>query len=366
MRATPGPREAERLALLNEFAVLDTPAEPEFDELTALAAEICGCPVALVSMVGSDRQWFKSHHGTDLQETGTEYSVCTHAILGPDLLQIPDTHLDPRTADNPFVGTGGTLRFYAGQPLVSSEGLALGTLCVLDHEPRRLTDFQTRALGILSRQVMAQLELRRALALKDTMAREVDHRVKNSLQQISSLMRMQEAAVDPLARPAIAAARQRIGAVARVHAEMQKTSTGLLPLADFLDHLTGDLSESLGGNLTLATTGPNLEVPVALASALAIIVNEFVANSIKHGFPDGRDGRVSIEWSTVEGGGLSFHFADDGIGHEEGTRPGLGSRLMLASAMQLGAAYETRSRPGEGTWVRLHLPAAALASTHAA
>ncbi|MEI4486383.1 histidine kinase dimerization/phosphoacceptor domain -containing protein [Frigidibacter sp. MR17.14] len=365
MRATPGPREAERLAQLTEFAVLDTPAERDFDELAALAGEICGCPIALVSLVAEGRQWFKAHQGLDVSETDLDRSVCAHAILGDGLLQIPDTTLDPRTVDNPLCGPELGMRFYAGQPLVTPEGLALGTLCVLDTAPRELTEFQARALGVLSRQVMAQLELRRSLAMKTMMAREVDHRVKNSLQQISSLMRLQENAAEPEARAAIAAARGRVGAVARVHAEMQRSGTGLLPLGDFLDHLIADVGESIGGRVTLSVQGPNVSVPVALASALAIIVNEFVANSVKHGFPGDRSGRVSIDWATTPEGGIGFTFADDGVGHE-GSKPGLGSRLMLASAMQLGAAYETDSRPGTGTSVRLHLPASALVAVRAA
>ena len=154
--------EPERLVTLRKYVILDTDPEQAFDDLTALASQICGTPIALVSLVDADRQWYKSHHGLDATETPRDLAFCAHAILKPDaLFLIPDAHEDPRFADNPLVTGAPRVRAYAGVPLVSPEGHALGTLCVVDHEPRALSSAQQDALVRLGRQVVAQLELRR-------------------------------------------------------------------------------------------------------------------------------------------------------------------------------------------------------------
>jgi PAS domain S-box-containing protein len=158
--------EEERLAVLRDFAVLDTPAEQEFDDLTALAAAICDVPVALVSLVDRDRQWFKSRVGIEVTETPRTVSFCAHAIAGgDDVMVVPDAPADPRFADNALVTGAPHIRFYAGVPLVSAEGAGLGTLCVIDTRPRELSERQLEALRVLGRQVQARLELQRRVAV---------------------------------------------------------------------------------------------------------------------------------------------------------------------------------------------------------
>jgi signal transduction histidine kinase len=164
--------EINRLAALYALDVLDSDAEKDFDDIVALAASVCGVPMSLVSLIDADRQWFKARIGTDLTETHRDLSFCAHAILGKDLLVVPDARRDARFADNPAVGADGGVRFYAGAPLVTTDGYAVGTLCVVDSEPRRLAVEQLQALRALSRQVTSQLELRRyAVALANTTAR---------------------------------------------------------------------------------------------------------------------------------------------------------------------------------------------------
>jgi len=160
--AAPLPKtEAKRLKVLWQYDVLDTVPEEVFDDLTDLAAHICEAPVALISLVDENRQWFKARVGTSLKETSRDISFCAHAILNDDLLLISDASKDPRFRDNPVVKGPMKIRFYAGAPLITPDGHALGTLCVLDKKPRKLRLEQQKALRVLARHVVSQLELRR-------------------------------------------------------------------------------------------------------------------------------------------------------------------------------------------------------------
>ncbi len=162
---TPPPWQDEkrRLEVLWQYEVLDTPPEESFDSLTALAAQICEAPIALISLVDENRQWFKSKTGLTASETARDVSFCAHAIHQSGLFVVPDAARDERFADNPLVTAEPRIRFYAGAPLVSPEGQALGMLCVIDHVPRELRPDQQESLRVLSRHVMAQLEVRRRM-----------------------------------------------------------------------------------------------------------------------------------------------------------------------------------------------------------
>jgi two-component system sensor histidine kinase VicK len=156
--------ELNRLAALRSYHILDTATEKDFDDLTELASAICGTPIALISLVDKDRQWFKSHKGTEITETHRDVSFCAHAINKPtDLLEVVDARADERFKNNPLVTGETQLTFYAGVPLIDEQGFALGSLCVLDREPKKLTDAQQSALKTLAAQVVTQLKLRRKL-----------------------------------------------------------------------------------------------------------------------------------------------------------------------------------------------------------
>jgi GAF domain-containing protein len=161
MKAPTPTNEPQRLAALQEYRILDTAPEQAYDDITTLATSVCHVPIALVSLVNESRQWFKSKVGISQQETARDVAFCAHAILQPEPLIVSDALKDTRFAENDLVTQAPRIRFYAGFPLINPEGFALGTLCAIDSRPRRLGAEQTRAMGALSRQIMALLELRR-------------------------------------------------------------------------------------------------------------------------------------------------------------------------------------------------------------
>lgn len=162
--------EIQRLIALKQYQILDTAAEDSFDDLTSLASQICNTPIALISLLDESRQWFKSSVGLEAKETPRNISFCGHAILGEDIFEVPDAALDERFSDNPLVTDNPNIRFYAGYPLVTEAGYALGTLCVIDQTPKHLNDQQRTALRKLGRQVVMQIEHRMSMLQLSDMA----------------------------------------------------------------------------------------------------------------------------------------------------------------------------------------------------
>lgn len=156
-------KESERLKALDSYSILDTLPEDEYDQLTTIAAQICGTPMSLISLIDENRQWFKSHFGIDATESPREIAFCAHAIHNADeVFVVDDARNDNRFYDNPFVVGDPNVVFYAGAPLVGQDGLPLGTICVFDNKPNKLTEAQIQSLKALSNQVMKLLELRKS------------------------------------------------------------------------------------------------------------------------------------------------------------------------------------------------------------
>ena len=181
--------EMARVAALQKYAILDSEPEQGFDDLALLASYICRSPIALISLVDENRQWFKSRVGLSVSETSREIAFCSRAILQKDVFIVPDTLQDERFRDNPLVVSEPGIRFYAGAPLITDEGHALGTLCVIDRRPREISPDQTDGLKALSRLVLAQLEFRRNLML---LKEALSDRTKEEHERQKELINVQE------------------------------------------------------------------------------------------------------------------------------------------------------------------------------
>ena len=372
MSAQPHPLQRQRIATLHRYEILDTPRERDFDEIVELAAKICETPISVVNMIDEHRQWFKAEVGLGTRETPLPTSICSHVILESDFVEIPDTLQDPRTAENELcLAPEGGLRFYAGYLLKPQNGLPLGTLCVLDHKPRKLTDYQKEALGILARRVMRELDLRLALREHEILRNEMDHRVKNSLQTVASYVRVytkqfKKGEID--AATVLNSVASKIEAVSALHGALHKSADGkVVPLDDYLEDLVRYIRDSLPERISIDLQTLDAEVTSQMAGAVGIIVSEFVANSVKHGFPDDREGRITIE---VRGSGddMVIRCADNGIGESDdwsghkdaadrqSRNSGLGTKIVESAASRIGAAI-SRSSSSEGYVLELTIPA---------
>jgi GAF domain-containing protein len=180
--------EETRLATLEKYAILDTDPELAFDDLTLLASFVCKTPIALISLIDEKRQWFKSRVGISISETSRDVAFCSDAIMQSDIFVVPDAMEDERFRNNPLVISEPHIRFYAGAPLITEDGHALGTLCVIDQKPRQLEAGEREALQALSRLVLAQLEFRRNLML---LKEALNDRTKDEHQRQAECQKLQ-------------------------------------------------------------------------------------------------------------------------------------------------------------------------------
>ncbi|WGH78830.1 histidine kinase dimerization/phosphoacceptor domain -containing protein [Jannaschia ovalis] len=351
MLAPRHPRTPERLAAIERYRLGQQAQDGTLDGLVRLASHITGCPVALVSIVHAEAQIFEARIGTDLTQTGLEASVCSHTILGADLLEIEDMRTDLRTADNPLVtDPADPFLFYAGAPITTADGLPLGSFCVLDRKPRRLDAAQREALSILANQVMQRLDLQEALRQQDALRREVDHRVKNSLANVAVLARQAARQAEGAeARDALTTIERRIRVMAELHADLYRADDPDAPIAAgaYLTRIVSFLRDVAPPDVELDATFEPLSLSSGRASALGVLVNELASNAFKHAFPNGRGGHIRFRGEVVEGDRYRLTCVDDGIGAAgtgDGDKPGLGQRIMRATASQLDGALTLEAR----------------------
>lgn len=262
--------ERERLAAVRRYDVLDTPPDGAFDRITAIAARRFAVPIAIISVVDQDRIWFKSHFGLDVKQIGRDPGLCASAILSELPHVLPDAAKDVRSLANPLVAGEFGLRFYAGVPLRTFDGYNLGTLCVIDKEPRTFEQAQIDDLKDLASVVMDQLELRlssiRAVNTARMLAREIDHRVMNSLQFVSSMLTMQGRATGNIESSThLKQAADRVMVVARVHKHFYANEPSeRVACLKFIQRICADLSDVLG--VPIKVEGVDAIVPTTKSS----------------------------------------------------------------------------------------------------
>ena len=356
MRAPTPVNQSERLADLASFRILETEREKDFDDLVEIAQLICDVPIALVSLVSHDQQWFKAEIGLCASSTSLDEAICGYTILGTDVLEIQDTHLDPRTVANPLCSREREpLRFYAGAPLITPDGNALGAFCVLDYIPRKLTDVQKATLTKLASQAMAQMQLRRAMHDQNVLRSEMDHRVKNSLQTVESFVRIYKSKVSSdEAKEALSAIGRRVSSISQLHAELYKSDTGdLVRLDEYLNRVSAHASDAIRTGITVQTEFQQVKVDSRKAACYAMILSEFIANANKYAFPDGRDGVVNVSLTETDEGAITLTCSDNGVGSagrkdfeqtsEPKALPSIGLRLMESAASQTGSTFDVHA-----------------------
>lgn len=382
------PNESQRLQALRSYGILDTAVEPAFEDITKIASYVCQTPISVVSLVEDTRQWFKSEIGLGIRQTPIDQSMCAHALLEHSFLEVPDTSLDPRFVNNPLVTGEPHIRFYAGALLRTPDGLPLGTICVIDNKPRVLTPEQREVLSALARQVMAQMEFRRALLLADRLQRTVSrlmavagHDLKQPLQvMVMAIDRIRSKLTDEKDRERLAYA---VDAGMRMAEELDRLAetsvlqTGLgapdlrsFPIAEVFDSIQHNWrlhAEAKGLRLVVL---PSQAHVVSDPTMLRAIIGNLVGNAIKYT----TRGRVLVG-VRKRGNSISIEVLDSGSGiakeqqtaifdafHQinptsEGL--GLGLSIVRRSAEALGHAIELKSDLARGSHFSITVPLAA-------
>lgn len=382
------PNETERLQALRSYGILDTASEPAFDDITKIASYVCQTPISIISLVEDDRQWFKSEVGLGIRETPIDQSMCAHALLEHSFLEVPDTTLDSRFANSPLVTGQPHIRFYAGALLRTPDGLPLGTICVIDDKPRVLTPEQREVLAALARQVMAQMEFRRALLLSDRLQRNISrlmavagHDLKQPLQvMVMAIDRIRNKLTDEKDRERLGYA---IDAGMRMAEELdQLAETSVLQSGMGAPVLTSfpisDVFASIQHNWRLHAEAKGLDLVIVPSTAhvvsdpsmLRAIIGNLVGNAIKYT----SEGRVLVGCRR-HGNAISIDVLDSGAGipgeqhaaifnafHQinptsEGL--GLGLSIVRRTAEALGHAVELKSTLARGSHFSVLVPLSA-------
>lgn len=329
------PDETNRLAKLWQYQVLDSAAEKVFDDLTQLAADICDTPIALISLVDTERQWFKAKIGIDACETHRDLAFCAHAIHGRQVFEVPDATQDERFADNPLVTQDPNIRFYAGAPLVSPDGFAIGTLCTIDRVPKKLTEKQRRALSILAHEVISQLELRQKVhelehsnANKSAFISRISHELRTPLNAIVGFSSLLLKKQTDLALPEkvikhlqhIAFSGKKLGELinsvldlAKIEAGKMELHTAPVNLPELISNIAGMLKGGADEKGVIFTLHMAKDLPQWVSSdetKLGQVLINILSNAIKF-TPKGK--QVSLQVSCDKQH-LTFSVQDEGIG----------------------------------------------------
>lgn len=347
----PGPRApaqredaaARHLAIVKRYEILDTPPEPAFDRITALASALFKAPISIISFLDRDRHWFKSHHGLD----------ATQVSWGPGMAA---PGIEPQILREFDCG------FFVGVPLHTHDGHDLGTLCVIDRQPRQVDEQQIRHLHALAAIAMDQLELRlaarHAAAKAHVMASETDHRAMNSLQLVASLLHLQSRAVGGAeAAQQLSTAANRVLAVARVHRNFSADEgADRVPILAYLNRLCGELGDILAADIKVE--GVEASIPTSQILAIGLIVNELATNAKKHGA-----GPIRITFRSDGSGHHELCVLDEGEGLPQGFTmepkgsKTLGMKVVTVLVEQLEGTLSAHPNPaGRGACFKVAFP----------
>ncbi|MGR3591813.1 MAG: sensor histidine kinase [Limimaricola soesokkakensis] len=361
--------ESARLSAVRRYAVLDTPPDGAFDRIAMLASRLLGTPIAIISIVDEDRIWFKSQAGIEgVKEIARDPGLCASAILqeGPWILR--DASVEPVALANPLVAGEFGLRFYAGVPLRTHDGHGLGTLCVIDKEPRDITPEQTAILQDLAAVVMDELELRRdaiethealrrEMREKEILAGEVEHRVMNSLQLVSSVARCKAAQHEGQTAAELNDIAVRIGAIAQANRHIQQSLPSLAQdgdLALFLNVLSRELFPLCPQGGLIEVDCASIQLARERLVPIGHLVTELVLNSVKNGAK-----RIDLSGEMVDNH-FKLAIDDDGPGLQIGFDPreskGLGMVILQAMARKLEAEVTWGRSPRGGARFTIELP----------
>ena len=400
MKAAPLPQnEDERLAELLSYDVLDTEAEQLFDDLTALASQICETPIALISLIDPDRQWFKSRVGLDAEETSREIAFCSHAILQEEVFEISNATLDPRFHDNPLVTGAPDIRFYAGAPLITPSGHAIGTLCAIDRKPKTLTEAQRASLQTLSKSVVAHLELKRknrelerTSQFKSDFLSYISHEIRTPLNAINTFSQLLEGEAQKLNLPSsfttplshVSQSGERLLEIVNSVLDIKQIEAGkmrVMPRAvntkDFFTHLFSLTKIRAEDSGIIFSTNIDDAVPDTLFfddTKFGQVALNLLSNAIKF---TGRGKSVKAQ-VKYKNGQVIFNVIDQGIGisdedqkrlftpfermgnaHQiDGTGLGLNISRRLLELMD--GTIKVSSKLNQGTRISVTLPADAL------
>lgn len=388
--------EKERLKALFEYDILDTEAEKVFDDLTKMASEICQTPIALISLIDPDRQWFKAKVGLDAPETSRDIAFCAHAIHQRELFEVNDASKDERFFDNPLVTSGPEIRFYAGAQLVTPSGHAIGTLCAIDKKPQQLNQWQRSALETLSREVISQLELRvkirqleAASQHKSEFLSTMSHELRTPLNAIVNFSQLmlgtlkQHSGDKKLLEYAgyIDSASKHLLNLVNSVLDMSKIEQGKMEVTHS-NVQTSQLFERLQGLLSVQAMVKSIQLDflvdkmaptqlVADEAKLQQIVINLVGNAIKY-TAEGGNVEVSVAWADNQ---LAIRIADNGYGISKENQKrlfskfeqfnksqniegsGLGLAITKSLVDLLGGTIDIQSQENKGTTVSVKLPA---------
>ncbi|MBO7923687.1 response regulator [Alteromonas sp. K632G] len=388
--------EEQRLRELLSYDVLDTDAEQLFDDLTQLASQICDAPIALISLVDPDRQWFKSRVGIEATETSRNIAFCSHAILQREVFEVSNAKEDPRFHDNPLVTGEPNIRFYAGAPLLTPSGHAIGTLCAIDDKPKTLTSLQRNALKTLSESVVAHLELKRknrelerTSQFKSDFLSYISHEIRTPLNAINTFSNLLEGEAKQLSLPTnftdslghISKSGERLLEIVNSVLDMKQIEAGKMRVmpravgtADFFTHLFSLTRIRAEDGNVIFNSAIDDNVPHSLNfddTKFGQVALNLLSNAIKYTHANKH---VSIQVKYKQGN-LLLAIKDEGIGISEEEQKklfapfermqnahqfdgtGLGLNITKKLVELMGGSIKLNSKLNEGTRVSVAIPA---------